>query len=297
MSGHLHPPVRRGSAHDVPAVLRAAVMILMLGVLSLVTGFGTGSTASAVPAAETAAPDLADLPAELKKYDPHSAAWKTAPWNAIPACTDRGGDFSLWVISVIKDAPALLEFFQPSAFGPDVADGDRRDAILAGYRKLGESAFDIVPAGLCVDDVKRWAKADPDMKPFGFVWGVGGQQTSFYCTDRDPSAPRAGEINRYLGAERAACDGFTIPCDNARGGDQARCAAWNAFAENHARQVEELRREAVAQHPANTRAQVRSRVGSGPIAGAIGVGVTAVAVLVVMLLVSRRGRRPASGRR
>jgi hypothetical protein len=269
---------------------RRHVLALLLALLGLL----------AAPAVMIASPQqvVDDLPATLQKYVADSAAWKSSPWMVIPTCVDRGGDFSLWAISVIRDTPDLLAHFQPSAFGADAdsSGGNRNQAILEGYRKLGDNALDMVPAGLCVNDVKRWAEVDPQMKPFGFSWGVAGQQTNYQCTDGEADGTRAGELNRHLGAERAPCDGFAIPCDNAKGADRARCAAWNAFSDDYVRQVEALRREAIAQHPAVAQATVQTRTTWLPMAAAGAVGLIAVLLLLVMRHRTVRQDRSGGGR-
>ncbi|ONI88053.1 hypothetical protein ALI22I_20140 [Saccharothrix sp. ALI-22-I] len=280
------------SRHDVHgpatpvAMLARVAATLLLAVSALLTAAVGGVAAAGADSASSQAQDR-PLPAELTKYVPDSAEWKRAAWMVIPTCAGRGGDFSLWVISVLRDTPALLEHYQPSAS----AAAARNKAILDGYRALGENALDTVPAGYCVDDVRRWAGADETMKPFGFAWGTTGQ-SSFYCTDRDPDSTREQEYNRHVGAERGPCDGFAISCDGAKTtGAKTACAQWNAFAENHVRRVEQVRRDAIAAHPAVARAAVTT---SGSWLPMIGIGAAGLAALLLVPLVHRRvsrGRR------
>src|SRR5829696_3389563 len=89
---------------------RAALLLLMTSFAS----FALAPAAAAEPVR-----DLSGLPVELQSYVPESAAWASSPWMTSPACHDRGGDFSIWVASVISDTPGLLAFFQASTFGPD----------------------------------------------------------------------------------------------------------------------------------------------------------------------------------
>jgi hypothetical protein len=150
----------------------------------------------------------------------------------------------------------LMAFFQARMFGADVPEADkpRSEAILAGYRALAIELRPAVPTGYCVADLRRWAGSDPAMKPFGFPWGVtegDGHQTMYYCTDRSPDATAESERNRWLGAERAPCDGFYVDCGNAQEVEKQRCAAWNAFSDRYVRGVEQLRAKAIAEHPAS----------------------------------------------
>ncbi|ONI88054.1 hypothetical protein ALI22I_20145 [Saccharothrix sp. ALI-22-I] len=227
-------------------VRRPALLVLLLGVLALVTG---------APAAAAPVTGLDGLPAGLQKYVPDSDGWKSSPWMTAPDCGDKGGDFGLWAASIIVDTPELLEHFQAGAFGAEVEaqDKPRNDAILAGYRRLPGEIAASIPRDYCVDDVRRWAGTSPDTKPFGFPWGVtagDGHQTSYYCTDRASDATRAGETNRFFGAERAPCDGFHIGCDNAQEVEKQRCQAWNTFSDDYVRRIEAFRAKALNDFPA-----------------------------------------------
>jgi hypothetical protein len=225
-------------------------------------------TVLTAPAA-TAAPSEDDqLPAALQKYVVGSPAWLAAPWMTEPSCRDNGGDFSLWVENVIADTPALLTFFQSSAFGDHVPaqDRSRRDAILAGYRTLANKGAH-VPTGYCVNNIKRWTSDNPEMKPFGFAWGT-DYTTMFTCTDNTPSSTSSGtnadenaepgsDRTRGVGAERAPCTGFHLRCDGASTvGDRLRCAMWNVFSARYVDRVETLRAQAINTHPATGTAPV-----------------------------------------
>lgn len=220
------------------------------------------------PSATAAPRDLDELPASLQKYVVGSQAWLTAPWMTASSCRDQGGDFSVWVENVIADTPELLDFFDSSVFGDRVSDEDRPrgDAILAGYRAL--AADQGVPGGYCVNDIKRWTGEDPEMKPFGFAWGM--KDTSmFSCADSDTSsdtgsdanadgnAASSSDRNRWVGAERGPCDGFHLRCDGAAAvGDRLRCALWNVFSASYVAKVEDLRTHAINAHPATGTAPV-----------------------------------------
>ncbi|WP_189060215.1 proline-rich domain-containing protein [Longimycelium tulufanense] len=164
-----------------------------------------------------------------------------------PTCRDRGGNWSLYVTYVMRDTPALLEFFQPELGGPNTA---LKAAILQGYRELPSRLT--VPAGYCVDDVKQWAGADAQGKPFGFPWGNDSEhRTSYTCNDSG------------VGAERAPCNGFYLSCAGASDGpSKARCQVWNDFSDEYVRQVNELRRKAIQENPSSGQADTRTRVKS-----------------------------------
>ncbi|RJQ66274.1 hypothetical protein D5S17_35825 [Pseudonocardiaceae bacterium YIM PH 21723] len=223
----------------------------------------TGSQAAAAPVK-----DLNDLPAELQKYVPGSPAFANAPWMTSPVCKDKGGDFSAWTASVINDTPSLLAHFQSSAFGKDAPPQDkpRNDAILAGYRQIAAEVSTILPAGYCVDDMKRWTSGIYDSdKPFSFPWGQvtkDAHQSSYYCIDRGENSTRELDRNRYLGAERVPCDGVYISCAGAQGADKARCDRWNGFSDEYIRRVEVKRGQAINDHKAEEKSETKWAVKS-----------------------------------
>ncbi|WP_309114657.1 hypothetical protein [Saccharothrix sp.] len=225
-----------------------AVLGLLLGVLGLVTG---SATAAAAPVAS-----LDNVPSTLHKYVPGSDAWNASPWMSSSTCRDRGGDFGLWVTSVVMDTPELLKFFQASLFGPEAkaADKPRSDAIMAGYQTLRGQVATTVPRGYCVDDLRRWTGSVSNLRPFDFRWGVtsgDGHQTSYYCTDRATTdSTREQENNRYFGAERVPCDGVYIACDGARENEKERCQSWNAWSDDYVRRIEAFRAKAITDFPA-----------------------------------------------
>jgi len=239
---------------------------LLLGLLVGVAGVVAAPVAQTAPVAQAAPVRyLAGLPAGLQKYVPGSAAWQSSPWMTSPTCRGSGADFSVWAATVIADTPQLLAFFQASSFGPEVAaqDRPRSEAILAGYRALASGTGMAVPSGYCVDDLRRWAGADPAMRPFGFPWGVtvgDGHRSGYFCTDREPGTPAEAELNRWFGAERAMCDGFYVRCANAQEVEKSRCEAWNAFSDSYIRGVEQLRSRAIAEYPASGQAQTHTRL-------------------------------------
>ena len=244
-----HPPPRRLSARG----RRITALGLLLVLLGLLTGT---STAAAAPVR-----GLDNLPTTLQKYAPGSDAWKSSPWMTATACQERGGDFGLWVASIVVDTPELLSHFQSSVFGVDAPAEvkARGDAILAGYRRLPQQLAASIPRDYCVDDLLRWAGRTPDTEPFGFPWGVtsgDGHQTSYYCTDRDGNATRTSEDNRFFGAERVPCDGVYVSCDNAQENEKTRCQAWNAFSDDYVRRIDTFRAQAIKDFPAQATADV-----------------------------------------
>lgn len=252
----------RGDELSFGRMARWVKRAVLVGLLAGSAGLLIAPTASGEPVK-----DLSGLPAELQKYVPGSAAWASSPWMTSTTCTDNGGDFSIWAGSVIRDTPYLLAFFQASSFGTGAAPEGRPryEAIIGGYRSLAVDLQSTVPAGYCVDDLRRWAGSDPEMKPFGFPWGVttgDGHQTGYYCTDRDPNATTESERNRWFGAERAMCDGFYVSCINAQEVEKNRCEAWNAFSDNYVRQVERLRAKALNDHPAQGQADTHTELKS-----------------------------------
>jgi hypothetical protein len=235
--------------------MRSMRRIVLLGLMVGTVGMTVTPTARAEPVR-----DLSGLPAGLQQYVPGSAAWLASPWMTSQTCQSRGGDFSIWTASVVRDTPDLLAFFQASEFGSNVSaeDRPRSDAIIQGYRSLGTEMTSAIPAGYCVDDLQRWAGSEPEAKPFGFPWGVTpGHQTNYYCTDRDPTATTETERNRWLGAERAMCDGFYVSCTGVLETEKNRCEAWNAFSDSYVREVELLRAKAINEHPAQGKANTQ----------------------------------------
>ncbi|WP_406639166.1 hypothetical protein [Amycolatopsis sp. WGS_07] len=232
-----HPLLRAAAG------LRVVLVIVVIGLLG-------------APAAGAQTPDLPNLPGNLQKYVPGSPAWRAAPWTTSMTCLARGGDFSAWARSVIRDAPELLSYFQPKVFGPqrDPGSSAMADAIAAGYRQTADEVLARMPTGLCVDELTRWTAKDPLAKPFGFPWGVtekDGHQSKYSCRPDaiDPSTPPAQQYNRYVGAERGPCTGFWIECAHADAADKQRCTAWNAFSDDFVRRVDKLRDRAIADHP------------------------------------------------
>lgn len=216
----------------------------------------SGSAAGAAPK------DLGEIPAQLQKYLPNSPGWDSSPWMTSATCQGKGGDFSAWVTAVITDTPELLRVFNAQLFGPEAPESGkaRSDAILAGYQQLATELQGQVPAGYCVDDMKRWAGEDPKMRPFGFAWGI-EDTTIFGCTDTDPGVKESEYRNKWVGAERAPCDGFHVSCKNA-GADKKRCDAWNEFSADYTNRVYTLRATAINDHPASQQGDVDTRIKS-----------------------------------
>lgn len=205
------------------------------------------------PLAAVAAPkDLSQLPDNLRKYVVGSAGWVSSSWMTSPACRNKGGDWSGYVQSVIQDSADLLTFFQPDIGGPDAADKPRKDAILAGYRELASRVA--APPGYCVDDMKTWAGADPNGRPFGFPWGNDADHDTMYS---------CGDSNQ-IGAERAPCKAFYVSCSGAQAVpvDKARCDGWNQFSDAYVTQVEAMRQKVISQHPSADQADTHTEIKS-----------------------------------
>lgn len=265
------------------ASLTALVSVVM-------AGFGTaGMAASAAPH------DVTTLPDPLRKYVPGSSTWASSPWMTSESCKDKGGDFSLWVASVIGDIPELLRIFYTELYagGRSERDAARNVAVVAGYRQLSTEFRDKVPAGYCVDDLRRWAGANPQYQPFGFVWGL-HHQTFYGCTDGRAQERGVDADNRWVGAERVACAGFFIACDGAASAEQARCDAWNQLSMRFVARSEALRGEAINRYPATASGTVVSK----PNVFAIWVvaAAAAVAVIPAVWFALRHSRRSSRGR-
>ena len=221
-------------------------LVRIVTVLAALAASVTISTAHAQPDN-----DMADLPGELRKYVPASPQWQRSSWMTAESCQDQGGDFSVWASNVIQDAPALLQHFGPAMFGPESSNPEQRDAVLRGYRDLAATVE--VPSGYCVDDMKHWAGTDGTTKPFNFAWGLDPEhqvpQLHLCVSTEDQAEDRSLLANRSMGAPRGPCDGFYVSCVNADGADHDRCQAWNAFSDEHVRQVKVMRDKAWDAHP------------------------------------------------
>ncbi len=228
-----------------PATSRGMALALLLGLFGLLW----------VPTAQAApVTSLTGLPANLAKYVPNSPAWNNSPWMTSPTCRNKGGDVGIWVNNVADDTPALLAFFQASAFGPHAPAADKPlyDEIIAGYQTLAQQVPSMLPTGsFCVDQMTQWAGADPSQKPFGFPIGIDPtHQSQYFCTDlADPNQPPSAEYNKFVGAERAPCDGFYISCTVAPAAQKTQCAAWDSFSDEYVKRVDELRGQAINDHP------------------------------------------------
>lgn len=258
---------------------RFAALLTLLGLTAALLGLLTA------PAGAT----TASMPPELQKYTPGSQAWATAPWTTAPSCSDRGGDFSMWTSSVIADTPALLTHFQNATFGPDTnaADQARGNAILDGYRTLSDTFTGAVPNGYCAADVKSWQASPAQAAPFGFAWGMtptDGHRTMYSCAPDSTAGNSIQAVENTIGADRAMCDGFYIDCSKALASDHTRCEAWNAFSDRYVRAIDQLRHDAISQHPALVRntAVSTSTASWSWIAIAAGVAIAAAACGLVL---------------
>ncbi|HEX5117846.1 MAG TPA: hypothetical protein VFW65_21905 [Pseudonocardiaceae bacterium] len=197
------------------------------------------------PLADAAPVDVNTVPDTLRQYVVGTPEWATSPWMTTATCQDRGGDWSVYTRNVLKDTPALLQFFQPDFAGSDDVAKPRGAEILQGYRDIAAQVM--VPAGYCVNQVKQWAGADPSYKPFGFGWGNATNtphHSDYDCTNN-------------VGADNAPCGGFYISCTGSiTPQDRRLCDTWNTFSDDYVRRVDATRTKALDDYPATGRAPV-----------------------------------------
>jgi hypothetical protein len=172
-------------------------------------------------------------------------------------------------VSVIRDTPALLQvFFEKDRTSRVRRDRDRDQAIRDGYAAITDDMVRQVPAGVCVDDVRRWAgDADDEeaaeVEPFGFAWGMDPPFIPGSCVDFDPRKENARDLrNKWVGAERAPCDGFEISCASATGAAKGVCGRWNTFSAEYLQQVRQLRTDAFNEHSPSGRSDTHTDVKS-----------------------------------
>lgn len=271
---------------------RRAVHAILIGVaVSLLSLPGV----LAAPAARGAPNDVTNLPGSLQKYVPGSAEWAASPWMISPPCKDKGGDFSVWAENVVVDIPRFASVFLADMLSPVAAEQDRLRGleIAKGFGHLSGEFRDQVPADFCVEDVKRWAGANAEYKPFGFAWGV-THRTPYLCVEDRTADTSSDTDNRWVGAERAACDGFFIACDNASGEEHARCEAWNAFSVRFTQRGKELREAAISRYPARGVATYHTEVAWQWVMLVGASGAVALAGLGLLIVRRRRGHAPAS---
>lgn len=239
--------------------------------------------------------DLGALPTELQKYVPGSAAWAVSPWMTSPICQGKGGDWSVWVSNAIADIPRLLPVFYTELFADTGVEQDRlrNQAVVAGFQQLSAEFATGVPAGYCVDEVAAWAGPNPAYAPFGFAWGL-THQTSYSCTDGRASEHGTDADNRWVGAERGACDGFFVACDNVRDAQRARCEEWNAFSVRFTERGRALRDAAISRYPARAVATYHTEVAWPWVVLVAGAGVVALAGLGGLILRRRRATTAAA---
>lgn len=215
--------------------------VVLIGLVVWLVGMLATPAAIAEPTS-VPEPQLDRLPANLQKYVPNSAAWASSTWMAADSCKDKGGDFSVWTASVITDTADLQRFFGGYDLNAPLMN-EKLEFEAELYNNLAAEVAPTVPPGRCVDDLTRWSGGPkPDVKPFGFEWGaIDG--SGYYCSWRrdalhDNSADYA---NRWVGAERAACDGFRVNCDSALQEERPRCDEWNFFAADYIDRIKKLR--------------------------------------------------------
>jgi hypothetical protein len=272
------PPSRREHRTKVVAAL-----VALLGMCSVTWS----SPAVAAPS------DVTNLPPSLRQYVPGSPGWAASAWITSASCRDKGGDFSVWVAHVIADIPRFVAVFFTDVLTSARTEQDRQRylEVVKGFDQLSTEFRNAVPTGYCVDDMKRWAGIDSGYKPFGFAWGV-TRRTPYVCTDGLALQRRRDADNQWVGAERAACDGFVVACDQAPEVDQARCAAWNAFSERFTRRGRELRDAAYDRFPARGTATYHRQVDEGWVVVVTGAGVIALAGAAVLVRRRRRASPP-----
>lgn len=216
--------VRRGLVRRVGLFLAVLIGLMLM----------QGSSAVADPV------DPATVPANLRQYVPDSAEWQASPWMTSEACRDRGGDWSTYVAYLIQDFPALLEFFQPEFAGTDGNAASRKELLERGYRDLAKHLR--VPSGYCVDQVKTWAKPNPQFQPFGFEWG-----------NVDPKGDHGvhpvSNCSEVKPGDVAPCRGFYLSCDGAiTQQDDQRCQEWNAFSDDYVTRINTILHKAYNQY-------------------------------------------------
>lgn len=211
------------------------VRALLLSLLVLALGWLSNTTAAADPV------DPADVPANLRQYVPDSAEWAASPWMTGESCRDQGGDWSTYAAFMIQDFPALLEFFQPDFANDDGNAPERKKLLVRGYNDLAANLT--APTGYCVEQVKSWAKANPDYQPFGFEWGN-------VDTMGDHGVRPWSNCSTTSPGDLAPCRGFYIACDGAiTQQEDQRCQAWNTFSDDYVTRMNTVLRKAYTQYP------------------------------------------------
>jgi hypothetical protein len=242
-------PTRRPTnrpSHDIPGRTPAVVVRRRPGWWRAITALAIAIGLLVVPARLAAAQpvDPATVPESLRQYVPGSAEWLNSPWMTSPGCRDHGGDWSVYVTSIIADLPELLGFFQPQFAGTDAEAAARKEALLKGFRELPGTIT--VPAGYCVDAVKTWATPNGQFQPFGFEWG--NAQFSEHGVGLRPGC---GQVRPD---DLAPCRGFYLSCDGAATQqDEQACQAWNAFSDDYVKRVHALTTQAYTAHPVTLR--------------------------------------------
>lgn len=235
------PPEHSNRFRRGPLWRHLAVLLLGIGFLAL-----SQSVADAAPV------DVNTVPDNLRQYVTGTPEWDGSPWMTAPGCRGQDGDWSDYTQNVLKDTPALLQFFQPNFGGPDGDTAKARGAeILQGYRDI--AAQITVPAGYCVNQVKQWAGNDPTFKPFGFDWGNATNtphHTDYECANN-------------VGADNAPCGGFYISCAGAVTPQaHGSCDTWNTFSDDYVRRVNATRSKAIDDHPTTGQAPVITKLKS-----------------------------------
>ena len=233
----------RGQAYhrNPPAAVRSrwwrratTCVIIVIGVMFL-----------RAPMAATEPVDPATVPQSLRQYVPNSAEWLASPWMTSSSCSDHGGDWSIYVTSLIKDLPDLLAFFQPEFAGTNDAEaGPRKEFLLQKFRDMPANVA--VPAGYCVEAVKKWATPDSQFQPFGFEWG-----NATISEHGVGLRPGCGQVRPD---SLAPCRGFYISCDGATSQQEEQaCQVWNIFSDEYVKQIHSITTQAYTQHPVTLR--------------------------------------------
>ncbi|KAA2245939.1 hypothetical protein F0L68_40980 [Solihabitans fulvus] len=243
MSPNPDPPPGRAGAPTAAATgpRRRWRRLALLGLVVAFLGLSQ-------PAAYADPHDAASVPANLRQYVPGTPEWTSSPWMTSPSCRDHGGDWSIYTQDVVKDTPALLQFFQPDFGG---GDQGRSEEILAGYRDI--AAQITVPEGYCVDQARQWA-GPSGYKPFGFDWGNATADSHHHSNY---------ECANNTGADNAPCGGFYLACSGAATAPQhQQCEAWNAFSDGYVTRVNAARSKANADHPGATHSDPNTEIKS-----------------------------------
>lgn len=230
------------------------------------------------PAAASAQDETGTDREKAEEYTPDTAAWETSPWMRDKTCRDHGGSFSIFAEHVVADSAWLARTFDPrigyqedapglKRGNPRVAEYNtkRQKMILAGYVELAQT-IGPVPGGFCVDTMTKWAGAQPEVKPFGFVWGneAAGREVAggvFGLAKKCEVDPAYSDQD--ASAAKATCGGFYVSCDGAESQQQRKnCEEWNAFSDRYVKKALRVHKRAWDEYGALAGGKTKTRLKS-----------------------------------